>query len=407
MIRAYARNLVERFTMLWFIMALGLGGTSVAGFAFLNYTFARPDGKKGLVHLDYLLAHADSMDPAYAALFGYLRHHIAVFGALHLIVLATTFVLFAVWRMKKPQVYRSLWADNTRNAVTIAPALALGMTFNVLLVGGYFYVPWMQDNMQALMPWALWAWIALFFYTMSQALRIQRAHLERGFDVLEMHFGWLLIPFALGMTSVSGAGVAALAKDPTIASTAFLLSLAPFTMALFLVSVKMISIFRSQYRKGLPERMEFLPTFFIIIPITTLIAITLFRYGHFFDHQFEGHLPQAYFALVTAGSWAFELWYLFLGIGLLGAYWRNHLFSLRHFHPSQWGLICPMVAISVLGSFVYKNLLASPVVLWVVVAFLLVDVVVLFWMVARQGLVLVEGAVEERDAGLAAAARAK
>lgn len=391
------KTLVDRFNMLWFVMALGLGGTSVAGFAFLNYTFPRPEGMKGLVSAHTLGPHAAELGGVYQALYEYMRVHIVTFGVLHLAALGLVLGLFVAWRRSFPERYRELRSDTTRNAVTIAPALALGMTFNVFLVGGAFFSPWVHTNMQSIMGMALGVWALLFAYTMYLALQIQKAYLDKGFDVLKMHFGWLLIPFALGMTAVSGSGIAALAHDPLISKTAFLLSLMPFTMATFLTLVKLVSVFRSQYRLGRPERVEFLPSFFIIIPIVTLLAITVFRYGHFFDHQFEGHLPQAFFALTTAGGWAFQLWYLALGVLLLGAYFKNHLFSMKYFDESQWGLVCPMVALAVLGTFVYKTLLPHPAVLGAVGLFMVADVVVIAWLASRQYMALVSRTKEARQ----------
>jgi tellurite resistance protein TehA-like permease len=389
MTQGFLKTLVDRFNMLWFVMALGLGGTSVAGFAVLNYMFPRPDGMKGLVSAHILGPHAQSLGGSSQALFQYLQVHIAAFGLLHIAALALVFGLFVAWRRKHPERYRELRQDTTRNAVTIAPALALGMTFNVLLTGGAFYSPWVHGNMQQVMGLGLAIWGALFLYTMFLALRIQKTYLEKGFDVLKMHFGWLLIPFALAMTAVSGSGIAALAKDPMIAKAAFMLALIPFTMAGFLGLVKLVSVFRSQYRLGRPERIEFLPSFFVIIPIVTLLAITLFRFGHFFDHHYAGHLPQAYYVLVTAGGWAFQLWYLALGVVLLGAYFKNNLFSMKYFDESQWSLICPMVALSVLGTFVYKTTLSSPVVFAIVLLFTVLDVVVIAWIASRQYMALV------------------
>jgi hypothetical protein len=139
-----------------------------------------------------------------------------------------------------------------------------------------------------------------------------------------------------------------------------------------------------------------------VIPIVTLLSITLFRYGHFFDHQMHGdHLPGGYFALVTGAGWAFQLWYLALGVFLLAGYLKNHLLSLDYFDESQWGLVCPMVAMSVLGAFVYKTLLPSPVVMWAAVAFLVVDIVVVAWVAARQFMAL------RRDGGALAASPAE
>ena len=400
MLRLPLDRIIERFNMLWFIMALGLGGTSVAGFAFLNYVLPRPAGMKGLIHAGHVDALLPGLDPTMALLARALRAHLATFALLHLVALAAIFTLYFAWRRRHPEKGDELAADNTRNAVTVAPALALGMTFNIVLVGGYFFVPWVQENMQAIMPWGLGAWGILFLYTMVLTLRVQRAHLERGFDVLSMHFGWLLLPFALAMLGVSGAGLAALAKSAEVAKPAFFLSLIPFGAATFLLSVKLMSIFRSQYRKGLPERVEFLPSFLVVIPIVTLLSITLFRYGHFFEHHF-GHVPAAYFAFVTGAGWAFQLWYLALGLMLLGSYLKQHLFQLRYFDESQWGLVCPLVALAVLGTFVYEALLPHPVVVALILLFLASDVLIVAWMAARQYLAL---AKSEAESGSEAAA---
>jgi hypothetical protein len=162
----------------------------------------------------------------------------------------------------------------------------------------------------------------------------------------------------------------------------------PFTFSVFLALVKLVSIFKSQYQTGLPQKIEFLPSFFIVIPIGTLLSITLFRFGHFFNHQFQANVGSIYFSLVTAGAWAFLIWYMALGLFLLSNYLKNHLFQLKYFDESQWGLICPMVAFAVLGSFVYSTTFTHPLILGIIVVFLILDVFVLFTMLVRQAIKL-------------------
>ncbi len=381
--RPWAR-LLQSFHMLWFVMALGFGGTSVAGFAFLNYTLERPPGLKGLLDLETMATLAPNMGPFYEGVFTYLKFHIAGFALLHLLSLTFTFAVFIAWRRRWPQRYRAIAEDATRSALTIAPALALGMSFNVLLVTGYVYVDWVREHMQLLMPYAVGAWSLIWLYTVGIALKIESALLRQSFDVDRMHFGWLLIPFALAMVAVSGAGIAALAHDPSLAQLAFFLSLVPFTMAFFLTSVKLFALFKAHYQVGLPEKMEFLPSFLMVLPIVTLISISLFRYGHYLDHEFGLGLTKAYYALVTAGGWAFSFWYLILGVILLADYFRNYAFDKTHFDESQWAFICPMVAFAVLGAFVYHTLLSHDIVIWLIIGFLVLDLVVLGTLMKRQ-----------------------
>ena len=49
---SFSEKLINKFNMLWFIMALGFGGTSVAGFAFLNNTLPRTTSYKGMLYLE-------------------------------------------------------------------------------------------------------------------------------------------------------------------------------------------------------------------------------------------------------------------------------------------------------------------------------------------------------------------
>jgi len=55
---------------------------------------------------------------------------------------------------------------------------------------------------------------------MFMAIRITRNAFIKNFDFEKITFSWLLLPMTIGMVSVVGAGIAALAKDSTIASTA-------------------------------------------------------------------------------------------------------------------------------------------------------------------------------------------
>lgn len=379
--------LIERFNMLWFIMALGFGGTSVAGFAFLNNTLERATPFKGMLYLDNINEFAAKMGVGYSFLANYLKVHMLFFGTLHIIALVACTWLYLRWRKLYPQKYRDLLADTSRNSVLISPVLAYGMAFNVSLVLGYVFVDWMRINMQLIMPYAAGGYFLLWLWTLLSAIRLQVIALEKGFDVDKMHFGWLLIPFALGMTSVTGTGIAYLAHDG-LADFVFFLSLVTFTMALFLLLVKVFSLFKSHYASGLPRKIEFLPAFFIVMPIVTLLTISLLRYGYYFQHKFKMPLPDAAFAMTVSAGFALMTWYMLLGLFMLRDYFRNHLFSMKYFDESQWGLICPMVAYAVLATFVYKHALAYPLTTVLILFFMALDVVILFSMIYRQYLKL-------------------
>jgi len=380
---SFSQKLIEQFNMLWFIMALGFGGTSVAGFAFLNNTVTRDGVYKGMLYLGKINEFVADMSGLYGAITNYLIVHMVIFGLMHLAALFGCTVLYIQWRRNYPEKYSSLLNDTTRNSVLIAPVLAYGMAFNVFLVLGYVFVDWMRINMQLIMPYATFGYGLIWVWTMVVAIRLQAIALEKGFDLSKMHFGWLLIPFALGMTTVTGTGIAYLAHG-ALADIVFFLSIVSFTMAVFLLVVKVFSLFKSHYSVGLPEKIEFLPAFFVVMPIITLLTISMLRYGYYFQHKFDTQLPSAAFAFIVSAGFGLMTWYMLLGLFMLRSYLKNYLFNTKYFDESQWGLICPMVAYAVLSTFVFKHGLPYTLTMAVALTFMLLDVIILITMIGRQ-----------------------
>lgn len=395
-------HLVRDFNLSWYIMGLGTGGTAIAGYAFLNYTLPRPEGLTGLLHFGNMGPLAAEMGPLYEMFYQYLKFHIPFFSLFHLIVMAAVSVLFVMWRVQYPDKFHKIADDPNATSMTIAPVLAFGMTFNVLLVPSFAMSEWVRANFQNLMIYGFALWFVIWLFGMITAMRSQRAYFNSGDSPAEAHFGWMLIPFALSMIAVSGAAIAAMAQDPTLSRVTFFLTLVPFTMAVFLVMINLVLIFQAHYKGGLPT-IEKLPTFFIVVPITTLISVTLFRYAHFFEKQFDAHVSPMFFVIVLAGGWAFQMWYAGIGLFMTIDYFKNYMFG-RYFHESQWGFICPMVAAAVLGSFVYQNFLPSPVILFILAGLIIGDVMVLAFFYTKQVQKLFDPSISVPDVVAPAAA---
>jgi hypothetical protein len=264
----------------------------------------------------------------------------------------------------KTDDYKDYISNPQRNTSILAMYTSLGMTFNVFIAVVRFYVPVLHENFQALMLPALIGWAILWLFLMRSEIKILKSAFEKDFDLAKLSFGWLLHPFALGMVTVAGTGIAAMAQDPTIAHIAAFMTLTSGSMGFFLLFVKLFSIFQSHFTmKGMPER-QFLPSFLVVIPITTLFAIILFRLGHYMDHQFGLHM-EGYFKLVTVIPFAFQTWYFAFGISMLNNYFKKDFFR-KEYYVTLWALICPFVAYAVLGTFVYNQFLATPILLAVI-----------------------------------------
>lgn len=347
-----------------FLMSLGAGGIAVSGFAFLNYTV--PHGK-GLI--TYAQLHAQEFSLGKSFLFGFIEVYMVLFALIHFAL--TVYLLPKYFAWKKSDHYKEVFANPLSNSSLLTPFVSLFMSFNVVIGAVRYFVPALSENLQALMFPALVAWAILLATMLSLEIKILMVSFKQKFDFSKIHFGWLMDPFALGMGTVTGTGIAALATDPSVAHAAAFISLVTFTMGAFLLAVKMVALFKNSFSgEGLPET-QFLPSILAVIPILTVFGISLFRYGHYFERQFNAHMGP-YFAIVTVLTFAFQTWYLIFGLSILKDYLTNHF--KNEYHLSQWGLVCPFVAYMVMGSFVYAMFVPSGLLMALMVALMLVFV---------------------------------
>jgi tellurite resistance protein TehA-like permease len=231
------------------------------------------------------------------------------------------------------------------------------MTMNTFLAGIRFFIPTLAENIQKFMAPAFAVWIVIWVTLIMTVLKLLKIAFSKDFDVRKISFGWLLYPFALSMLAVTGTGFAAIATSPHIAHAAALLSLVPFTMAALLFLVKIVTIFSNHFQAdNLPEK-QFMPSFLSVIPIVTLMSISLFRLGHYLHNQFSFHMD-SFFFWVVVGAYAFEIWYLMFGLTMMKSYFQNNFFK-REYYLSQWALVCPFVAFAVLGAFTYNAFVPS------------------------------------------------
>lgn len=354
------------FNPLTFLAALGAGGIAVAPFVFFQYVM--PHGK-GLITYQELMSAGHGAGAA--AFFYGLMAVMVIFTLVHLILTATLFSRLAKF-MKTPE-YRILKHDPLKNSALLAPFVSVAMTMNVFIGVIRFFIPALQSNFQSLMLPALMLWAVIWLFLMRTEVRLLKISFTKDFDVSKISFGWLLHPFALAMVTVTGTGIAAMAKNPDIAHAAAFMSMVSGMMGAFLFTVKIISVFTSHFHQaGVPER-QFLPSFLIVVPIVTLFAISLFRLGHYFEHQFHFHLD-AFFTIVVVAPFAFQTWYFLFGLSMLKDYFKKDIFK-REYYVSLWAFICPFVGYAVLGSFVYKFFSQSGFVLAAVFVSLLLAVI--------------------------------
>lgn len=358
---------MKKFSPLVFLASLGAGGISIIPFSYLQYTF--PHGP-GLIKIADL---AHSSQAWWNNLFLYsLESVMVIFALIHFALSIVFFV--KLYHFIKDGEYPAYLANPLSNAGILAPFISLVMSMNVIIGPIRFLIPTLANNLQSLMWPAFIFWAIIFVLLMRMEIKLLKIAFVQSFDIQKITFGWLLHPFALGMLTVTGTGFAALAQSSTLAHAAAFLSFVSGTMGLFLLAVKLISVFQKHFasQEGLGAK-QFLPSFLIVVPNVTLYAISAFRIGHYLEKHHAMHLDY-YFLLVITLAFAFETWYLLFGFSLLKDYFKQHYFK-KEFYITQWGLICPFVAYAVLGSFAISVFVANPIFTALVMLFLIASIV--------------------------------
>lgn len=240
------------FNPLAFLASLGAGGIAIMPFAFLQYTYSHGSG---------LIARSQIASSDMVSFwFLFLEAVMIIFAVLHLVLTIVFTKQLITWL--KTKSFKEMLNSPLKNSALLAPFISLAMTMNVFIGPVRFFIPQMAENLQSFMAPALVFWLVIWGFLIWTEVKLLKISFAKGFDVTKISFGWLLHPFALGMVTVVGMGIAAMAQDHIVADTAVFFSLISGSMGIFLLTVKMIMIFKSHFSaEDLPDR-QFLPSFF-------------------------------------------------------------------------------------------------------------------------------------------------
>ncbi|WP_094226975.1 selenoprotein TsoY [Methanolobus psychrotolerans] len=365
---------LKNFTPLAFLASLGAGGVAVMPFVLMQYTIEH--GSDLITRPQLWAQELSNISHIY---YYSLETTMILFTFLHFIL--TIWFTIKLFKWMKTDKYKELIENPLTNTAILAPLISLLMTMNVFIGPIRYFIPGLASNFQSMMFPAMIFWSLVFLLVMFTEIKLLGISFRKGFDITKINFGWLLHPFLLGMLSVVGTGIAAMADNSSIANSAAFMSMISGSMGIFLLFVKMVVLFKSHFQSSrLPDK-YFLPSFLIVIPNITLFALSAFRIGHFLEHH-HGFNLGAYFYLVIGISFAFEVWYLLFGLSLLKEYFKENHF--KEFYITQWGLICPFVAFVVLGAFAYDIILTNALFYAILALTMLITIVLYFELLVKH-----------------------
>ena len=344
---------ITNWSPLHFLAALGAGGMVVTFFMFLLF-WVPHTGQPIPVYSDWV------SDFQTANLFkqGVIVFSLAgilIFGCLHYWLLLLNF-----------KHYRQYAADGGvekimgTNAHTqlVAMPLTYAMSINAGFIIAVVFIPGLWNVIEWLFPFSILAFVLLGIWASRIYLCFFGHVLQHGsFDnSVNNSLAQLLPSFAFTMIGVGLSAPAALSHNEVVIGISYMLSLFFITTALFLGLIKLIIGMNDMFKEG--ASLATLPTLWVIIPILTTAAIAIMRLSHGLHTLELGHGASNFVLLVIVFS--LQIMFALMGIAVMK---RMNYFQLllekKENSPVTFALICPGVALVVMGHFVVNNVMVA------------------------------------------------
>lgn len=360
----------------YWLAALGAGGLSVSFFMYLMW----------------MVPHADFPMPTWqhlsAALQGTVElpagvRPLAMLAVTAMVLLALLHFTLVIWNLreqsaaKKTERYAD-WLNSPNEVQLMTQPLTLAMTVNVCFALGAVLVPNLWSVVEYLFPLALLSFALLGVW----ALRIYGRYLSRmlvkgGYRSDEHnHLSPLIAVFTFSMLSVGFSAPAAMSHISAIAILAGTLSILFLMVALITGLLVLISGLQAMMQHGLQPQAT--PSVWMLVPIMTLLGIEWVRMQHGLSHHFAAPIVQSKLFIMLTSIFMLQLGIMLLGYRVmqLNGYLKDN-FTGGQRNPISFGLICPGVAIFVMGMFWWHLvwvqggiITAFGAVYWIVIALL-------------------------------------
>lgn len=329
----------EGYSPLFFLSALGSGGLAISFFMYLMFWVPHPNGP---IPTFSDIAALMQNGPLWLQV-------TAVAAMIGIIVFGLNFFRMFSWNMKSYNLFRKTDAFNTfkrSNAETqlMAIPLAAAMGVNVAFIFGAVFVPGLWGFKEFLFPLAILA----FAYIGYLGFRIymdffSRAMMNGGIDCSKNNnLSQILPAFAFAMIGVGFAASVAMSDVAITVAIAMVGAIFFTATAVVLAAIKLVLGFRAMFENGVAD--EGLPTLLIMIPLLTIVGISLLRISHG-THVLEGFgETHSHFVWLTAFA-SIQALFAVMGFALkrrmnyFGKFITGDAKS-----PSSFALICPGVA---------------------------------------------------------------
>ncbi|EDZ43584.1 conserved hypothetical protein [Rhodobacteraceae bacterium HTCC2083] len=349
----------QSYAPLYFLASLGAGGLSVTFFMFLMFWVPHP-GRPVPIFEDIMAAFQTGGLPMQAAIV------IAMVGIAGFVIINLKSLIWnlrAFAEFKKSDGYEKFSKSNAASTELAMP-LALAMTVNGLFIVGLVFVPGLWTVIEYLFPAALIVFAGIAFIAFRMIARFIGNVVAAGNfdDATNGSFAQATPGFALAMSAVGMSAPAAMSTVPATVAISLVLSTIVGTIAALYAAIAIISGVISMLRHGAAR--EAIPTLMITVPLMTVLGIMTLRQNHGLHAAFDVHAASTENLMLTALFLAVQFAFLGLGLVVLKAqgYWKDFLFGEKT-SVGSYALVCPFVALAVMGHFfVNKGLVGADVI---------------------------------------------
>jgi hypothetical protein len=349
------KDLKENYSPLYFLSALGAGGFVITFFMYL--VFMTPHKGFPIPNFETLSLFIANSGTLPSVLTILVMAIIAFFLLFHFYILFWNIKEYLLF--KKTQGYAKLRTSNAEVQLMAIP-LTFGMTISVLFTAGALFVPGLWSVVEYLFPLALVAFVIIGYYAVRIFTEYSARVLTQGsFDTTKNNnLSQMLGVFAFTMVAVGFSASAAMSHNIITSGIGMIFAILFTSIAVIFAVIKIVTGFYAMLEHGADK--EASVSLWIMIPIMTLIGITVYRLSMAMHHNFGAEVVavshMVWFTFVVSVQIAFGV----LGYAVMKkiGYFESFL-SGDEKSPSSYALVCPGVAGVVMSFFfIHKGLVS-------------------------------------------------
>ncbi len=336
----------EKFSPMCFLSSLGAGGLSVSFFMYLMFLVPHPNTP---------IATYDFIVPA--LLKGDWLSIVSFLSLILIIVFAYLHFKLLIWNTKqfnlykKTKNYEDLLNSNSQITLMTIP-LTYTMSINVCFILGAVFIPGLWGIVEYLFPFSVISFAIAGYYALKIFINYFTRLLTKGdFDFSKNNnLSQMVSIFAFSMVAVGFAAPAAMSHNIIINTIGIFAALFFATVAVLFMFIQITIGFKNMLEQGLG--LETAPSIWIIIPILTLLGITIIRILFSLEHNFNTPFSKSSLFVLTSIILSLQIVFGILGYIVMKkmGYFEMYIESANR-SAISFALICPGVAFMVFGMF--------------------------------------------------------